>query len=316
MSAPRWSAPCSPPAHGENETVVKWAGAAAAAAGAVGAYTLLEPLWLEVTRPRIHVRGLHPELEGFRIALLTDMHAGEGTPLWLIRRAARLAMRARPDVIALTGDFAADDAGTFAPVLDALACLEAPHGVWAVPGNHDYTVGIEKWHAELRRPPPPARPDQPRGAGEGGRGVALHRGGGRLHAGPPDAGRAAAAGGARFYPAAGARPRPGGKGAPRVRRGGPGRERAHARRAGAAAVRRRDQEPGGARGPVRGGAAAGGRGRRCTPRAGWGRCTCRSGCCAGRRWRSWSLRARRGRRYGDKLRNICAARSLQMCRRE
>jgi predicted MPP superfamily phosphohydrolase len=133
--------------------VVKWAGAAAAAAGAVGAYTLLEPLWLEVTRPRIHVRGLHPDLEGFRIALLTDMHAGEGTPLWLIRRAARLAMRARPDVIALTGDFAADDAGTFAPVLDALSCLEAPHGVWAVPGNHDYTVGIEKWHAELRGRP-------------------------------------------------------------------------------------------------------------------------------------------------------------------
>lgn len=135
----------------KTSTVVKWAGAAAAAAGAVGAYTLLEPLWLEVTRPRIHVRGLHPDLEGFRVALLTDMHAGEGTPLWLIRRAARLAMRERPHLIALTGDFAADDAGTFAPVLDALSCLDAPHGVWAVPGNHDYTVGIHKWHAELRR---------------------------------------------------------------------------------------------------------------------------------------------------------------------
>jgi predicted MPP superfamily phosphohydrolase len=137
----------------KTSAVARWAGAAVAAAGAVGAYTLLEPLWLEVTRPRIHVRGLHPDLEGFRIALLTDMHAGEGTPLWLIRRAARLAMRARPDVIALTGDFAADDAGTFAPVLDALAGLDAPHGVWAVPGNHDYTVGIEKWRAELGRRP-------------------------------------------------------------------------------------------------------------------------------------------------------------------
>ena len=132
---------------------LKWAGAAAAAAGALGAWTLIEPLWLEITRPRIHVRGLHPDLEGFRIALLTDMHAGEGTPLWLIRRAAKLAMKARPDLIALTGDFAADDAGTFAPVLQALSGLDAPHGVWAVPGNHDHTVGIEKWHAELRRHP-------------------------------------------------------------------------------------------------------------------------------------------------------------------
>ena len=131
----------------------KWAGAAAGAAGVVGAWMLVEPLWLQVTRPRIHVRGLHPDLEGFRIALLTDFHAGEGTPLWLIRRACRLAMRERPDLVALTGDFAADDAGSFAPVLDALGALRAPHGVWAVPGNHDYEVGIERWHAELRRHP-------------------------------------------------------------------------------------------------------------------------------------------------------------------
>jgi hypothetical protein len=137
----------------KTSTVAKVAGAAVAAAGVVGAYTLVEPLWLEVTRTRIHVRGLHPDLAGFRIALLTDMHAGEGTPLWLIRRAAKLAMRERPDLVALTGDFAADDADSFAPVLDALSELRAPHGVWAVPGNHDYTVGIERWHAELRRRP-------------------------------------------------------------------------------------------------------------------------------------------------------------------
>jgi predicted MPP superfamily phosphohydrolase len=131
----------------------KVAGAAVAAAAVVGGYTLVEPLWLEVTRTRIHVRGLHPDLAGFRIALLTDMHAGEGTPLWLIRRAAKLAMRERPDLVALTGDFAADDAESFGPVLDALSSLRAPHGVWAVPGNHDYTVGIERWHRELRRYP-------------------------------------------------------------------------------------------------------------------------------------------------------------------
>ncbi len=137
----------------KTSTVAKVAGAAVAAAGVVGAYTLVEPFWLEITRTRIHVRGLHPDLVGFRIALLTDMHAGDGTPLWLIRRAAKLAMRERPDLIALTGDFAADDVESFAPVLDALSELRAPHGVWAVPGNHDYTVGIERWHAELRRRP-------------------------------------------------------------------------------------------------------------------------------------------------------------------
>lgn len=129
-------------------------GAAAAAAGAVGAYAfLVEPLWLQVTRTRIHVRGLHPDLEGFRIALLTDLHAGEGTPLWLIRRAARLAMRQQPHLITVTGDLAADDAPSFRPVLGALAGLRAPQGVWTVPGNHDYVVGIERWRREVAQQP-------------------------------------------------------------------------------------------------------------------------------------------------------------------
>jgi predicted MPP superfamily phosphohydrolase len=135
-------------------TAARWIGAAAAAGAAVGAYAfLVEPLWLQVTRTRIHVRGLHPDLEGFRIALLTDLHAGEGTPLWLIRRAARLVMRERPHLIAVTGDLAADDAPSFAPVLSTLTELDAPQGVWTVPGNHDYTVGIERWRAEVARQP-------------------------------------------------------------------------------------------------------------------------------------------------------------------
>lgn len=124
---------------------------AAAGAGALAAYaTLVEPRWLEVTRPTIHLRGLPRGLEGLRIGLLTDMHAGAGTPLSVIRRACRLVMAERPDLIALTGDFAADDAPNFRRVLGALAELRAPLGVYAVPGNHDYLVGIETWHREVR----------------------------------------------------------------------------------------------------------------------------------------------------------------------
>jgi predicted MPP superfamily phosphohydrolase len=123
----------------------------AAAAGALGAYaTLVEPRWLQVTRPKIHVRGLHPGLEGFRIALLTDMHAGAGTPLSVVRRACEAAMKEKPHLVALTGDFAADDAPGFRRVLSELRCLSAPYGVYAVPGNHDHVVGIEKWHRDVR----------------------------------------------------------------------------------------------------------------------------------------------------------------------
>ncbi|CAN5491686.1 hypothetical protein BH24GEM3_BH24GEM3_21560 [soil metagenome] len=127
---------------------------AALGAAALGAYAfLVEPHWLEVTRPRIHIRTLPPQLEGLRIALLTDLHLGEGTSPALIRRACELAMREAPDLIAITGDLAADDAPGFREVLQALEGLHAPLGVYAVPGNHDYIVGIDKWHREIAAHP-------------------------------------------------------------------------------------------------------------------------------------------------------------------
>ncbi len=120
------------------------------AGAALGAYAfLIEPRWLEVTHTRIHLPGLHPPLAGLRIALLTDLHAGSGTPLSLIRRACQTAMAGHPDLIALTGDFAADNVGSFRPVLDILSGLNAPLGVYAVPGNHDYHVGIDRWHRQI-----------------------------------------------------------------------------------------------------------------------------------------------------------------------
>jgi uncharacterized protein len=121
------------------------------AGAATAAYAFwIEPRWLELTKPRIHIRNLPPQLEGLRLALLTDLHAGGGTPASLIRRACEMAMAQKPDLIALTGDLADDDAPGFSDVMDELRCLEAPLGVYAVPGNHDHIVGIESWHAEIR----------------------------------------------------------------------------------------------------------------------------------------------------------------------
>ncbi len=123
---------------------------AAFASAVVGTYAaLVEPRWLEVTHTRIHFPDLPDALAGLRIALLTDFHHGNGTRLSLIRRACASAMAERPDLIALTGDLADDNAGTFRPVLDILGALHAPLGVYAVPGNHDHKVGIARWQREL-----------------------------------------------------------------------------------------------------------------------------------------------------------------------
>ena len=128
-------------------------GVAGAAAATVAYATLIEPRWLEQTRPLIHIRGLPRALEGLRIALLTDMHAGSARSLRRVRAAVRLVRAARPDFVALAGDFAADDQPDFDRIFEALDPLEAPLGVYAVPGNHDYIVGIARWREGLRHHP-------------------------------------------------------------------------------------------------------------------------------------------------------------------
>jgi uncharacterized protein len=128
--------------------------AAGGVAAATAAYSVLvEPRWLHRTRPRLHFPDLPPVLEGLTIALITDVHAGGHTPRGVLARAVRLVLAARPDLVAVTGDLAEDE-GALEGALDELARLEAPLGVYVVPGNHDYRdVGIERWHDAVARRP-------------------------------------------------------------------------------------------------------------------------------------------------------------------
>ncbi len=133
----------------------KTAVAAAAAAGALAFYAfVVEPRRLQVRRSTVEVRGLSPALSGLRIALLSDMHLGNGTSAQFIRRACRMAMAENPDLIALTGDFiSAHSKHTIAAAVEAVGGLSAPLGVYAVPGNHDHVHGIGAWHRALGEHP-------------------------------------------------------------------------------------------------------------------------------------------------------------------
>lgn len=111
----------------------------------VGAFTgtsawgyLYERHQLTLTSVDLPVRTLPAALRGLRIALLTDTHLSPVVSASLIRDAVRLAMEARPDIIVLGGDYVTwGDRDFVAPAADALSGLEAPHGVFAILGNHD-----------------------------------------------------------------------------------------------------------------------------------------------------------------------------------
>ncbi|MCS6977068.1 MAG: phosphodiesterase YaeI [Gemmatales bacterium] len=100
----------------------------------------VEPTWLELTRHEICLQDLPSAFHGFRIAHLTDLHAGRSVPGWHLERAVELAASECPDLIALTGDFVHAGKRYVPLIVRTLSRLKAAHGVFAVLGNHDFAV--------------------------------------------------------------------------------------------------------------------------------------------------------------------------------
>ncbi|MEO8453048.1 MAG: metallophosphoesterase [Gemmatimonadota bacterium] len=89
------------------------------------------------------VPGLPAEFEGLRIVQLSDLHVGPHTSRRFLRRIADTIPRLRPDLIAVTGDMVDDRAEDVAVYAEALGSLDAPLGVYLIPGNHDVYAGWE-----------------------------------------------------------------------------------------------------------------------------------------------------------------------------
>lgn len=127
--------------------------AAAAVAPALAAVALygaaVEPYLLSRSDVNARVAGLPPELDGYTIAVLTDLHCGVASPPAHVARAFDMAQGARPDLVALLGDYSVSTRRTrrlnrrwygrgmraLSPMIRA---LRAPDGVLGVLGNHDH----------------------------------------------------------------------------------------------------------------------------------------------------------------------------------
>jgi predicted MPP superfamily phosphohydrolase len=93
---------------------------------------------LTVTRASVPVSGLPPALAGLRIGLITDVHRSLTVSHDDVSRAVNAMVAAAPDLVLLGGDYVTyGDRRFVGPAADALAPLAAPHGVFAILGNHD-----------------------------------------------------------------------------------------------------------------------------------------------------------------------------------
>src|SRR5262249_20874837 len=91
----------------------------------------------------VPIANLPPELDGLRIAQLSDIHIGSYMPPVEIARAVSMANELKPDLSVVTGDFVSSAGDPLEACIDELSRLEAPLGVWGCNGNHEIYAGVE-----------------------------------------------------------------------------------------------------------------------------------------------------------------------------
>jgi predicted MPP superfamily phosphohydrolase len=97
----------------------------------------------EISRMVLSYTGLHPDLCGFRLVHITDLHAGPLISFEMIAEVVSRANAIKPDLIVLTGDYVNHNPAYIHGCLGLLDDLKAPAGVFGVYGNHDYYTGID-----------------------------------------------------------------------------------------------------------------------------------------------------------------------------
>jgi hypothetical protein len=96
-----------------------------------------------IERVDVPVANLPPELDGLRIAQLSDIHIGDYMPPHEIARAVAMANDLQPDISFVTGDFVSSEGDPLDACITELSRLRAPLGVWGCNGNHEIYAGVE-----------------------------------------------------------------------------------------------------------------------------------------------------------------------------
>ena len=104
-----------------------------------------------IERVDIPVAGLHPDLDGYRIVQISDLHVGLNIGRRYVERVAELTRSLAPDLVVLTGDIVDGPVPRLAPEVAPLAGLARDGRVLFILGNHDCYAGADPWIAHWRQ---------------------------------------------------------------------------------------------------------------------------------------------------------------------
>ena len=100
---------------------------------------------LEVVEQEVAVKGLPAELDGLRIAQLSDLHVSSVFTRDRVEEIVERTNALSPDLIALTGDFVDGTPEKRGYDLEPLKNLKAKYGVFGIEGNHEHYVDYDGW---------------------------------------------------------------------------------------------------------------------------------------------------------------------------
>ena len=104
-----------------------------------------------VVEKEVVITGLPAEFDGYRIAHLSDLHCSSAARRGKIAAVVARTNAAKPDLVAITGDFVDGLPAERADDLAPLAELRAVDGVVASTGNHEGYYRIDAWMPYYRR---------------------------------------------------------------------------------------------------------------------------------------------------------------------
>ena len=126
------------------------AGAASVGLVGVGTATALGPP--DLLQVPVRLRKLDPAFNGFRIAVVSDIHLGPLTGRPHTERIVRMINEAEPELVAIVGDVVDGTVEELGSAAEPLQDLHSREGTFFVTGNHEYFVDDTlSWLRELER---------------------------------------------------------------------------------------------------------------------------------------------------------------------
>jgi predicted MPP superfamily phosphohydrolase len=104
--------------------------------------TLFGPRVVHVDVP---IKNLATELDGFRIAQLSDVHIGPTIKSRFLRKVVAKVNKLHVDVVAITGDLVDGRVEHLQQHVQPLADLQSTYGSFFVTGNHEYYSNALEW---------------------------------------------------------------------------------------------------------------------------------------------------------------------------